>query len=169
MKSVFNITNEYNSFSISLSTHWNSEDGEEFFNKLNKVIELRSENEFELHVKVGKKRGTRIEIEKSGYKLADFIPFKSEILSELKRVKYRNFEDLVYNLQLNFDEIIDILDVKYKTGSTLGYKLPPGVYEISNFKLMFKSLLPNDVKVKTKIDDIRLKSYSNNNRTNKFT
>ena len=31
--SVFNITNENNSFSISISGHWNSEDGEELINK----------------------------------------------------------------------------------------------------------------------------------------
>ena len=36
-KSMFNISNENNSFSISAPGHWKSEDGEEFINNLNKV------------------------------------------------------------------------------------------------------------------------------------
>ena len=82
--SVFIITHENNSFSISIPGHWNSEDGEELIDELNKLLELRSENDIELHVKEVEKRGTRIEIENSGYNLAGFDHFKSEILSELK-------------------------------------------------------------------------------------
>ena len=37
--SVFNITDENNSFSISTPGHWNSDD-EEVFNKLNKLLNL---------------------------------------------------------------------------------------------------------------------------------
>ena len=43
--SVLNKTNENKSFSISISGHWNSDDGEELINKLNKLLELRSEND----------------------------------------------------------------------------------------------------------------------------
>ena len=46
--------------------HWNSEDGEEFFNKLTKLLELKSENDLELFVKEVEKKGIRIEIENSG-------------------------------------------------------------------------------------------------------
>ena len=54
--SVFNITKENNSFSISTPGHWSSEDGEELINELNKLLELRSENDIELHVEqVGKR------------------------------------------------------------------------------------------------------------------
>ena len=49
--SVFNITTENNSFSISIQGQWNSEDGEEIFNMLNKLLGLRSENDNNLHVK----------------------------------------------------------------------------------------------------------------------
>ena len=49
--SVFNITDEMNSFSVSTPNHWNSEDGEELSNKLNKSLKLRSENDIEVHVK----------------------------------------------------------------------------------------------------------------------
>ena len=84
--SVFNITDENNSFSISTPGQWNSEDGEELINELNKLSELRSQKLIELHVKV-EKRGTRIEIENRGFNLAGFDDFRSEILAELKRVK----------------------------------------------------------------------------------
>ena len=71
------------------------------------------------------KRGTRKEIENSGYNLAGFDHFKNEFFSELKRVKYRYLEDKVHRLQITYVEIIDILDVKYIAGSTIGYTLPP--------------------------------------------
>ena len=32
---------------------------------------------------------------------------------------------MVYRLHLTYDEIIDILDVKYIAGSTIAYTLPP--------------------------------------------
>ena len=37
------------------------------------------------------------------------------------------------------------------------YTLPPSFYEIGDFNLMLKSLLPDDVKVDITIDDIRLR------------
>ena len=48
--SAFNITNEDNSFSISIPGHWNSEDSEVINNKLKKLPELQSENGIKLHV-----------------------------------------------------------------------------------------------------------------------
>ena len=59
--SVFNITNGNSRFSNSIPRHGNSEDGEELFNKLTKLVELRSQNDMKLHVKEVEKRGTRIE------------------------------------------------------------------------------------------------------------
>ena len=38
--SVFNITNENNSFSISTPGRWSPQDSEELINKLNKLLEL---------------------------------------------------------------------------------------------------------------------------------
>ena len=57
--SVFNITDENNSFSIGIPGHWNSEDTEEIINKLNKLLELKSENVIELHVEEVKKKGIK--------------------------------------------------------------------------------------------------------------
>ena len=41
------------------------------------------------------KLGTRIEIENSVYSLAGFDLFKSEIFAELKRLNYKDLEDMV--------------------------------------------------------------------------
>ena len=119
--SVFNITNENNSFSISISGHWNSDDGEELINKLNKLLELRSENNIELHVKEVEKRGTRIKIgDNENLFLSDLDTCKDSIIKELKRVKHRDLEDLVFRLQLTYHEILEFLDVKYIPRSTKG-------------------------------------------------
>ena len=52
--SVFNITNENNSFSIIIPGHYKTEFAEKVINDLNKLIELRS---LELHVEEVRKRG----------------------------------------------------------------------------------------------------------------
>ena len=56
---------------------------------------MGSQNDTELHVREVEKRGTRKEIENSGNNSARFDHFKSERLTELGRVKYRDFEDMV--------------------------------------------------------------------------
>ena len=48
--SVFIRTDENISFSTSKPTYWSPEDGEEHINKLKEFLELRSENDIELHV-----------------------------------------------------------------------------------------------------------------------
>ena len=69
--SVFNITNENNSFSITIPGHWQTKSAEKTTDELNKLLELRSQNGFELHVKV-RKRGNEIKIGDNEYKLSDF-------------------------------------------------------------------------------------------------
>ena len=81
--SVFNVTNKNNNFSISTPNHWSPEDSEELLNKLNKFLDVRSENDIELLGEEVEKRGTRIEKQNSGYNLAGFDHFESEIISEL--------------------------------------------------------------------------------------
>ena len=53
--SVFNITNENNSFSITIPGHWNFKPAEKSIVELNQLLELRSENDIELHVNQVKK------------------------------------------------------------------------------------------------------------------
>ena len=48
--SVFNITVENNSISITKPGHW-ERSAEKTFNELNQLLELKSQNAFELHVK----------------------------------------------------------------------------------------------------------------------
>ena len=48
--SVFNTTDENNSFSFSAPGHWNSKSAEKTFDELNKLLELRSENDIGLNV-----------------------------------------------------------------------------------------------------------------------
>ena len=91
---------------------------------------------------------------KLGFNFAGFDHFKSERLAELKRVKYKYLEDMVYRVELTYDQTIEIFDVKYIAESTLVYTLVPGVYEIIDINSMLKSLLPNKVKVNITIDGI---------------
>ena len=106
--SVFNITSGKSSFSISTPGNWNSEDGEELINELNKLLELGSDNNIELDAKEIEKRGIRKEPENSGFNLAGFAHFKSEILAGLKRVKYKDLEGVLYILELTWFEIVDL-------------------------------------------------------------
>ena len=71
-------------------------------------------------------------------------------------------------MELPYDEIVNFLDVKFITGSTVAYKISTALYEISNLYLMLKALLPKVVKVNITIDDIRLKSNLTNSKTIKF-
>ena len=166
--SVFNITDENNGFWITTLGQWTPGGCGEFIEELNRILELSSENDFELHVKEVEKRGTQIEIENRGYNLAGFDFFKSEIIAELRRVKYNDVENIIYRIELTYDEMVDIFDIDYIGASTIGYTLLPGIYEISDLNLMLKSLLPNEVKTNITIDDIRLRSNLTTKKIIKF-
>ena len=107
--SVFNITNENNSFSITVPGHWENEFAEKTIDVLNKLLKLRS---LQLHVKEVRKRENKIKLGDIEYKLSDFDAQKNEILEELKKAKYNGLEDLVYRMQLTYDEIMVMLDTK---------------------------------------------------------
>ena len=61
-------------------------------------------------------------------------------------------------MRLSYNEIIDILDLKYIPKKRTGFSLNPGVYEVSDLNNILKYILPDNVKVSVTIDDIRLKS-----------
>ena len=122
--SVFNITNENNSFSIIIPGHYETKSAEKTIDELNKLLELRS---LELHVNEVRKRGHVIKIGDMECKLSDFDTQKLEILEKLKNNKYNDLEDLVYRFQLTYDEIIDVLDLKYIPTKRTGYSLNPGI------------------------------------------
>ena len=164
--SVFNITNENNSFSIIIPGHYKTEFAEKVINDLNKLYELKS---LELHVEEVRKRGNKIKIGDKEYKLSDFDTKKVEILEELRKVKYNDLRDLIYRMKLTYNEIIDVLDLEYIPTKRIGYSLDPGIYEVVDLKNTLKHILPDNVKISITIDDIRLKSNLKINQTLIFT
>ena len=164
--SVFNITNENNSFSIIIPGHYQNESDEITINKLKKLLELKS---LDLHVHEVKKRGNKIKIADKEFKLSDFDDQKNEIIEELKNAKCNDLEDLVYRMRLSYAEIMDTLDLKYIPTKRTGYSLNPGIYEVVDLNNTLKHILPDNVKVSITIDDIKLKSNLKINQTLIFT
>ena len=85
------------------------------------------------------------------------------------RNNYRHLEDMVYRLQLTYDEILDILDLKFIPTRRTGYSLNPGIYEIIDLNNSLKYILPDNVKVNITKDDVRSKSNLKTNQTLIFT
>ena len=72
-------------------------------------------------------------------------------------------------MRLSYDGFMDILDLNYIPTKRTGYSLNPGIYEVDDLNNTLKHILPNNVKVKITIDDIRLKSNLKINQTLIFT
>ena len=164
--SVFNKTDENNSFSIIIPGHYQNKTDEKTINDLSNLLELKS---LELHVEEVKKRGNKIKIADKEFKLSDFDDQKNVIIEELKNAKYNDLEDLVYRMRLSYDEIMDILDLNYIPTKRTGYSLNPGIYEVDDLNNTLKHILPDNVKVNITIDGIRIKSNLKINQTLLFT
>ena len=164
--SVFNITNENNSFSIIIPGHYQNKSDEETINELNKLLELRSQNGVDLHVEQVRKKGL---ILLNDYSLSSLGMFKDEILEELKKVKYNDFEDLVYRVRLTYDEIIDILDLKYIPTKRMGYSIEPNIYNVVDLNKTLKNILPDNVKIGITIDERKYKTDLKISQTLIFT
>ena len=54
--SVFIITDNNNSFSITIPGHWNSKSAEKTIDELKKLLKLRSQNDIKLHVEQVRKK-----------------------------------------------------------------------------------------------------------------
>ena len=166
IKSVFNITNDNNSFSIIIQGHWETEFAEKTIDEVNRLLDLRS---LELHVNEVRKRGNKIKIGDKEYNIPDFDNEKYEIIEELKKAKYNDLEDLFYRMKLTYDEIMDMLDLKYIPTRRIGFSLDPGIYEIVDLNDTLNHILHDNVKINITIDDIRLKSNSKTNQNLLFT
>ena len=164
--SVYNINNENNSFSIIIPGHYQTESAERTINELNKLLELRSENGIELHVEQVRKKGI---ILIKDYSLSSLGMFKDEIFEEIKNVKYNDLEDLVYRFQLIYDEIIDILDLKYISTKRTGYSIEPNIYNVVDLNKTLKNILPNNVKIDINKDERKYKTDLKINQTLIFT
>ena len=158
--SVFNITDKNNPLSISISSYWripkNLEDN--IIDKLKILLKHKSENDIKLHVQEVRKRRNQTKSVDKEYKLRLFDTSKNEIREELENTKYHDLEDLVYRMQLTYDEIIYIFDIKTFLSKKGGYTLPPGIYEVIDISTSLKHILPNDAKLTITIDGVRLKS-----------
>ena len=164
--SVFNITNENNSFSIIIPGHYETESAQKTIDELNNLLELRSQNGIELHVEQGRKTGL---ILINDYSLSSLGMFKDEILEELKNVKYNDLEDLVYRFKLTYDEIMDILDLKYIPTKRTGYSIEPNIYNVVDLNKTLKNILPTNVKIDITIDERKYKTDLKINQTLIFT
>ena len=164
--SVFNITNENNSFSIIIPGHYQNKSDEETIDELNRLLELRSQNGIELNVEQVRKKGL---ILINDYSLSSLDMFKNEILEELKKVKHNDLEDLVYRFRLTYDEIIDILDLKYIPTKRMGYSIEPNIYNVVDLNEILKNILPNNVKIDITIDERKYKTDLKINQTLIFT
>ena len=169
--SVFDITDENKSFSISIPGRWRIpiylED--RISDKLKNLLKLKSENDIELYVEEVRKRGFQIKVGDKEYNLSDFDTSKQEIPEALKKARYHKLEDMVNRMQLTYNEIMDVLDIKYFPSERTGYTLPPGIYEKSNTNKMLQGLVPDIVTVSISIDNITLKSKLKVNQTLIFT
>ena len=164
--SVFNITNENNSFSIIIPGHYETESAQKTIDELNNLLELRSQNGIELHVEQVRKKGLILINDSS---LSSLGMCKDEILEELKNVKYNDLEDLVYRFKLTYDEIMDILDLKYLPTKRTGYSIEPNIYNVVDLNNTLKNILPNNVKIDVTIDERKYKTDLKINQTLIFT
>ena len=97
-----------------------------------------------------------------------FDGFKSAIVAELKRVKYHDLEDMVNRMDITYDEIMVVLDIRNNSETSIAYTLAHGINKSSNFNAMINFLLPHEVKEKIRIDDIKLGSNLTTNITLRF-
>ena len=148
--SVFNRVVENKSFTPS---HWSSRGGAESIHNIQILLELKFQNDIELHAKEVRKRGNQTKIGDKEYNLSDCDTRKKVIIKEFKITEYNDLEDKVFRMRLTYTEFKKIIDLNYFPTSLIGYAFSPGIYEFGNIDLMIRSLLPNELKVNVTIDD----------------
>ena len=76
---------------------------------------------------------------------------------------------MVHRFQFSYDEILDILDLKYIPTKRIGFSLKPNINQISDINNTLKNILPKIVKISVTIDEKIYKSNSKINQTLIFT
>ena len=165
LNSVFKMTDENNSFSITTPGQWSSGGVAETINKLQKFLEFRSQNDIKLHVGEVRKRGNQTEKGDKECDLSDLYTHKTEVIKEIRNLEINNLEDFVFRFQLTYHKFAEIRDTKYTRTTSIGYTLLKRIFEISDLNLVLKCLPPENVKVSVTIDDFRLKYNLNTNET----
>ena len=69
--SVFNVTSEKKSFSITIPGYWQPKSAEKTVDELSKLLELKFKKGIELHVNENRERGNQIKMEDNEYNLSD--------------------------------------------------------------------------------------------------
>ena len=72
-------------------------------------------------------------------------------------------------MQLIYDEILDILDLKYIPTKRMGYYIEPNIYNVVDLNKTLKNILPNNVKIDIIIDERKYKTDLKINQTLIFT
>ena len=72
-------------------------------------------------------------------------------------------------MQLTYDEIINILDLKYIPTKRMGYSIEPNIFNVVDLNKTFKKILPNSIKINVSIDERKYKTDLKNNQTLIFT
>ena len=67
---------------------------------------------------------------------SDLDNFKNEILEDLKSSKINDLEDMVFGMEITYDELFNIIHIKYIPLGIIGFTLPPRISEISDLNLM---------------------------------
>ena len=135
---VFSITNENNSFSITIPGYWTSTGSAETFNKFRVLLGLGEQDDTKLHEEEVRKRGNHIKIGDKKYSLSDLDTYKNEVFGLLRHAEYNEPEVNVFGLDLTYTKILSILDTNYNyiVASTTRYTLESGIYEISDNSFM---------------------------------
>ena len=97
--SIFKITDEKNSLSITTPWYWSSRGSAETTIEPEDFSRLRAQNDIELHVKEVRKRGNLIKTGDNEYKLSELDTHKNEIITEIKNLEYNDLEDMVFRMQ----------------------------------------------------------------------
>ena len=72
-------------------------------------------------------------------------------------------------MQLTYNEVIDILDLKYIPTKKIGYSIEPNIYNVVDLNKVLKSILPNNVKMDNSVDEKKYKTDLKINQTLIFT
>ena len=62
-------------------------------------------------------------------------------------------------MQLTYDEIIDILDLKYIPTKRTGFSLNPNIYNVVDINNILENILPDNVKINVTIDEKSTKLF----------
>ena len=129
--SVFYIADENNCFAVSIPGRWRIPNflPEGIIVKQKNLLKLRSQNDIELHVEEVRRRGKKLKTGDKGDKLSGLDSSIKEKLENIKSANYHDIEDLVYRMELTYDEVMDVLDIKYFPTEKTDYTLQPRRYK----------------------------------------